>query len=64
MSEFRKKRFVIHFVGGSDIVTIEGDWFDRFIRHGAEIKPYQVFNGMMVNMSNVTYVEVTPIEDE
>ncbi len=54
MSEFRKERFVIHFVGGSDTVTIEGDWFDRFIRHGAEIKPYQVFNGMTVNMSNVT----------
>ena len=64
MSEFRRERFVIHFVGGSDIVTIEGDWFDRFIRHGAEIKPYQVFGDMAVNMSNVTYVEVTPIEDE
>ena len=63
MSEFRKERAVVHFVGGNT-VTIEGDWFDRFVRHGAEMRPYQVFGDMAVNMSNVTYVEVTPIEDE
>ena len=64
MSEFRRERATFHFVGGSDTVTIEGDWFDRSVRHEAEMMPYQGFDGMMVNMSNVTYVEVTPIEDE
>lgn len=64
MSEFRRERATIHFVGGSDTVTMEGDWFDRHVRHGGEVKPYQEFDGTMVNMSNVTYVEVTPIEDE
>lgn len=64
MSESRRERATVHFVGGSDTVTIEGDWFDRFIRHGDEIRPYQTFGDMTVNMANVTYVEVEPIEDE
>ena len=63
MSEFRKERAVVHFVGGNT-VTIEGDWFDQFFRHGGAVMPYQTFDSMTVNMSNVTYVEVTPIEDE
>ncbi len=63
MSEFRKERAVVHFVGGNT-VTIEGDWFDRFFRHGDAVTPYQTFDSMTVNMSNVTYVEVTPIEGE
>lgn len=64
MSEFRKERAVVHFVGGPDTVTIEGDWFDRFFRHGGAVTPYQTFGDMTVNMANVTYVEVEPIENE
>lgn len=64
MSEFRRERATIHFVGGLDTVTMEGDWFDRYVRHGSEVKTYQEFDDTMVNMANVTYVEVKPIEGE
>lgn len=52
-----KKKVMIHFVGTSDTVTVTGPWFDD-IRSSQHIDSFHAFDKVMVNMGNVTYIEV------
>lgn len=56
-----KKKAIVHFVGTSDTVTVTGPWFDD-IRSSRHIDEFYGFEKMLLNMANVTYIEV--VEDD
>lgn len=52
-----KKKVLIHFVGTSDTATVTGPWFDD-IKSDRYIEGFQCFDKLILNMRNVTYIEV------
>jgi hypothetical protein len=50
---------VVHFVGTHDVVTVTGDWFDNIVFSERGLDMWQfVGNRTLINMSNVSYIEV------
>lgn len=58
-----QKKVMIHFVGTTDTVTVTGNWFDSVVFSERGLDMWQfVGNKTLINMSNISYIEV--IDDE